>query len=136
MRTLPRLSPLIALAALGLGASLAGAQPAPSDRSPPKCFSSNDWRGWKASKDSKTLYIGVGVGDVYRLDLAYACPDLHNIDARVINRVTGGDPNVCTPLDLDLTVITPPGESSPCTVKAITPLTRDQAAALPKELKP
>jgi hypothetical protein len=139
MRILARLSPLVALAAAaGLSAPLAGAQPAPSDagRLAPQCFSSNDWSGWKATPDSRTLYIRVGIDDVYRLDLAYTCPDLHNIDARISNRVREGEPRVCGPLDLDLTIFTPPGESSPCMVKAITPMTHAQAAALPRSLKP
>jgi hypothetical protein len=95
-----------------------------------------DWQGSKPAKDSKALYIRVAGNQVYRLDLAYACPDLQNIDARVINRSRGGTDSVCGPLDLDLSVYTPPDESSPCLVKAITPLTPDQAKALAPEEKP
>jgi hypothetical protein len=129
------LAGLVAAPLLAATLSSAQAQPAGGARSG-QCFSSKDWSGWKASADSRTLYIRVEPGGVYRLDLSYACPDLHNIDAKLINRAHEGDSNVCSPLDLDLTVITPPAEVSPCMVKTITRLSRDQAAALPKEMRP
>jgi hypothetical protein len=139
MRGVLRLSPILALTlAAGLGVSIAGAQTSapPGKPKPNQCFFMRDWQGSKPSKDSKTLYIRVSGNAVYRLDLAYACTDLQNIDAKVVNRSRGGTDSVCGPLDLDLSVYTPPGMSSPCMVKTITPLTRDQAKALAPEEQP
>jgi hypothetical protein len=135
------LAPTVALSlAASLGVSIAGAQTAATGAAPSpqprQCFFMQDWKGWKASQDSRILYLRTGVSQVYRLDLSYACPDLHNIDARIINRVRGGSNSVCDAMDLDLTVYTPPGVSSPCLVKSITQLTPDQAAALAPQEKP
>ncbi|HUO23313.1 MAG TPA: DUF6491 family protein [Caulobacteraceae bacterium] len=131
------LSPFFALTlAAAVGVSIAGAQTATPPAKAGQCFFMRDWQSWKPSADSKALFVRVGLHQVYRLDLNDACPDLQNIDARVINRVRDGADTVCGPLDLDLTVYTPPGQTTPCLVKAITPLTQDQAAALPKAEQP
>ena len=78
MRRWLSVSPVIAVAAAAaLGVSFAGAQTAPPPAKPAgQCFAMRDWRGWKASPDSKALYIRTGVNEVYRLDLDFACPEL------------------------------------------------------------
>jgi hypothetical protein len=125
---------LAALAALALaGFGVAQAQPAAHK---PQCFAANDWNGWKATPDSRAIYLRTGVSRIYRLDLANACPDLQLGGARLINKVRGGSGFICTALDLDLKVSTGHGFSSPCIVSKLTQLSPAEAAALPRSLRP
>ena len=57
---------------VGFTVGLAPAATSTPSRNPQTCFLSSDWSGWKASPDSKALYIRVGAR-VLRLDLAQAC---------------------------------------------------------------
>ena len=86
-----------ALALLAGGA--AQAQPKPAVQ----CFFSNQWNGWRATPDSKAIYIRVGVNTIYRLDLVDACPELQDGDAHLITHIHGSD-SICSALDFDLKV--------------------------------
>ena len=96
---------------------------------------SSDWNGWKASPDSKSIYIRVGVSKLFRIDLANACPALQGVGVHLVTR-THGSPWICRPLDLDLKVGQGHGFTTPCMVSDITPLSAAEAAALPKALRP
>lgn len=125
---------LVGLAAASLmGPAAALAQPAA--RTPAQCFYPNNWNGWKATPDSKAIYIRVGVSDIYRLDLSAACPELQEPNAHLINDVRGPS-QICSAVDLDLKVSDGHGFSTPCIVSSVTPLSRDQASALPRNLRP
>lgn len=124
---------LIGLAAASAVGLAADAQP--STKPAPSCFFSVDWDGWKATPDSKSIYIRVGVRDVYKLDLSSACPELQMPDAHLVTHIRGSD-SICSPLDLDLRVSDMHGFATPCIVSAITPLSPAEAAALPPKLKP
>lgn len=100
-----------------------------------QCFYPNEWSGWKASPDSKSIYLRVGINRIYRLDLAGACEELQMPDARLITKIRGSD-TFCNALDFDLSVSSPPGIPIPCIVSKMTELTPDEAAALPKKLRP
>jgi len=120
---------LIGLAAAPmLGATAASAAPA-------QCFYSNDWSGWKATPDSKSIYIRVGMNRIYRLDLANACPSLQAPSARLITTMRGSS-SICSALDLDLSVSDGAGFKVPCIVSNITPLSAAEASALPKSMRP
>ncbi len=123
-------------AALGAAAPVLHAQPAPHPNAQ-QCFLSRDWSSWKASPDSRTIFLRTGVRDVFRLDLAGACTNLQSPEARLITKIRGSD-WICSPLDLDLSVSdgVAPGFSESCIVKGLSKLTPDQAAALPKNLRP
>ncbi len=124
----------LALAAtLGLTAAEAQTAAKPSSR----CFLSQDWNGWKATEDSRSMYIRVGLKSLYRVDFAGMCPRLQSPGAHLVTRVRGSS-WICSPLDLDIKVSDgPPGDiATPCIAKAITPLSAEEAAALPKKLKP
>ena len=119
---------LVSLAAAPLlGAAAASAAPA-------QCFYSNDWHGWKATPDAKSIYIGVGMHRVYRIDLASACPTLRTPNAQLLTEMRGSS-SICGPLDLDLSV-TDGGFKTPCIVENITPLSAAEASALPKSMRP
>ena len=123
-------------ATIGAAAPALHAQPAPHSNSG-QCFLSRDWSSWKASPDSRTIYLRVGVRDIFRLDLDQACTNLKSLDARLITKIRGSD-WICSPLDLDLRVSDglAPGFSEACIVKGLSKLTPDQVAALPKQLRP
>ncbi len=123
----------LALAA-GLAAASAPAQPKPPAQTSSQCFLSRDWSSWRPSADSKSIYLRVGVSQVFRLDLAYACPRLQQPTARLITEIRGSD-WICHPLDLDLKV-SDGFIPEPCIVKGLTRLTRDEVAALPKTSRP
>jgi hypothetical protein len=116
--------------------SAAQAQPHPAKKPAQQCFRSSDWRGWKATPDAKTMYIETGVNRVWKFDLTQACPELNDLDAKLITRTRGSW--TCSPMDVDMKVLRPgPGAfASYCQVKKITPLTPAQSKALPKELRP
>ncbi len=126
---------LMAAASLAI-AALVGADAQAQPKTPPAaCFLSRDWDGWKASPDSRSMYLRVGVNKIFRLDFSSACPELQRPNAHLITKMRGG-PWICHPLDIDLLVSDGGGFAVPCIVRGITPLTAEQAKALPKPLRP
>jgi hypothetical protein len=99
------------------------------------CFAAQDWGSWRASPDSRSIYLRVGVSQVFRLDLSTACPELQWPNAHLITQIRGGD-WICGPLDLDLRVADGRDTAVPCIVSGMTSLSREEAAALPKNLRP
>jgi Family of unknown function (DUF6491) len=123
------------LTLVGLAVAALLCAPAASAKPSGQCFSSRDWSGWKASPDSKSIYIRVSVSKLFRLDLAQACPTLQWPGAHLVTKLRGSS-WICSPLDLDLRVSAGRGTAIPCMVSGITPLSKDEAAALPKKLRP
>ena len=118
---------------VGLTGAIAEAQPK-LPRTGAQCFLSRDWSSWRPSLDSRSIFLRVGVNQVFRLDLAYACPTLQRPNARLITKIRGSS-WICHPLDIDLQV-SDGFIPSPCLVKALTRLTPDEVAALPKAARP
>jgi hypothetical protein len=130
---------LIGLAVAGFSASAALAHQAPAEPAKPakparQCFYLSDWRGWTAP-DKNTLYMKVRGRDVYRVDLAYGSNQLTWPGSHLVSVVRGPD-SVCHPLDLDLRVSDGFGFAMPIRAKAITKLTPEEIAALPKKDRP
>ena len=130
---------LIGLAVAGFSASAAVAHQAPAEPAKPakptrQCFYLSDWRGWTAP-DKNTLYMKVRGRDVYRVDLAYGSNQLTWPGSHLVSVVRGPD-SVCHPLDLDLRVSDGFGFAMPIRAKAITKLTPEEIAALPKKDRP
>jgi len=121
---------LLAAAALGLaGVAHADAPAATKPRS--SCFYSRDWSNWRAP-DKDTIYLRVNVRDIYKIDLSAGGSQLLTWpDSHLINEIRGVD-SVCSPIDLDLKVASD-GIVIPLFVKAITRLTPDEVAAIPKK---
>ena len=117
---------MIAAATMSLGA-VALAQPGQS------CFFITQMNGWNAP-DDHTIYLNVSGGKIYRLDLAGACPQLHYPGASLVTH--NNESSICSPLDWDLRVRDSGGFATPCIVKGMTQLTPDQAAALPRSVRP
>ena len=124
----------LATAALVLGTA-AIAQAAANPATPAEqCFRSRDMSNHRRV-DDQTLYLKVGVKDVYRLQSKGKCfTGLTSTEPLVI-KTTGGSGMICRPLDLDLSV-KHGNIATPCIVDSITKLTPEEVAAIPKGQKP
>ncbi len=135
MRTLT-LTIAVAASLLASASLTAQAQPAkPAHHTPGRCFRAQDWQGWKATPDERTIYIHAIGHDYYRVDLVDRCSQLNSPGAHLVNQVRGSD-EICSAVDLDLKVSTGMGFATPCLVRSITPMSDDEVAALPRKLKP
>jgi len=123
---------LTALGALGSASAEPAKTKAPTQRTP--CFFLSQWQGWKAPNDH-TLYLAVNVHDVYQVDLASGSSRLQEPDARLINRAFGSS-DVCTALDLQLSVADLGGFPEPLFPAHLSKLTPEQVAAIPKKYRP
>ena len=111
--------------------------PAPLSTVPaPKCFQITQFQSWRAP-DDKTVYIRVTGNRYYRLDISGSCSMLTFPGAHLITQ-TRGPTSVCSAVDWDLAVSQdPPGDiPQHCIVKAMTPLSPADVAAIPKKFKP
>jgi hypothetical protein len=118
----------LALVALSAAAQAADAPPRPRQ----SCFYARDVNGFNAA-DSKTVYLRVGVKDVYRLDLFATCPDI-DWDWK-IGIVSRGSDWICDAMDATLIARSPIGPQR-CEVNKVTKLTPAEVAALPRKSKP
>jgi hypothetical protein len=127
-RPAARLSVLLA-AAMAVPAAAAPA------RAPAQCFNTTEMGNWRAA-DASTLYVRVRMNKVYRLDLQGRCAMLTAPGATLITTFRGSN-LVCSPLDWDLKVSAGIGSAvEPCIVKAMTPLSKEEIAALPRKAMP
>jgi hypothetical protein len=130
----------IAMRTLLLGGALAvalvGAASAATSEAKNTCFRSSEWSGWRAP-DENTLYLRVRMHDVYRVDLSSGSSMLNWPSVHLVNVVHGSD-LICSPLDLQLSVSDNGGSGMKTFLiaKAITKLTPEQAAAIPKKFQP
>jgi hypothetical protein len=132
----------VATAGLALAGALGAtpiapqAQPAASPAaksSPQHCFYASNINNFTTDGD-KTVYLRVGVADVYRLDLMTSCPELTTRRSIGLERTVGGS-NICSPLNLTV-VFRLQGERRVCPVQELRWLTKDEIAALPKHDRP
>lgn len=130
---------LAAISAAALAAPAwapASAQPAAAPPPPDhhdQCFARRDINGFAAPND-RTVYIRVGVKDVWRLDLMTDCTGLSFHEGFGL-KSQPDDAFVCDPLS-ETVIIRDAGITQRCPVQAITKLTSDQVAALPKHDRP
>lgn len=120
----------IALAALlALSPLAAGAEPAPKNRS---CFHASNVSGFRAP-DERTVYVRVGVRDIYQLQMMGSCPQIDW--AEKIGIVARASEWICSGLDADLVS---PSSIGPhrCPVRTLRKLTPAEVAALPAKAKP
>ncbi|MFM1961077.1 MAG: hypothetical protein RL588_2594 [Pseudomonadota bacterium] len=96
------------------------------------CFFNRDIRGF-AAPDDKTLYLRVRNKEVFRLDMMGRCPDLDWENRIAID--SRGSSSICDPVDATVLVRGPIGVDR-CPVKAITRLTPEEVAALPRKARP
>jgi len=121
----------VAFPALALSAGVAGAD----DNSKRSCFFVSQFNNWKAA-DDKTIYIRVGTNRFFRLDLSTSCRTAMWPDAVMVNTWRGSN-SVCSALDWDLRVSQrADGIPEACIVSKMTELTKAEADALPRKVRP
>jgi hypothetical protein len=120
------------LAAAPLLAALALAGTVHAAPAKNNCFYARNISGWRASGD-QTVYLRVGVKDIYQLDLMNRCSDI-NWNER-IGIESRGSSWICSGLDADILSPSPIGPQR-CPVKTLRKLTPQEAAALPKKARP
>ena len=133
MTTHSRLIRLAALAGAVLMAASTAALAQPAPKAANQCFFTRDVNNFNAP-DDHTVYIRVGVSDVYRLDLMVNCLSLTFRQSLGLES-TPGNSWICSPLDATV-IYHETGMRQRCPVKAIHKLTKDEVAALPKRDRP
>jgi hypothetical protein len=114
-------------AVLGVALSVAGAATADP------CFLQRNINGFSAPND-RTVYVRVGVKDIWRLETMNSCTGLTFRNAFSLQ----GSPTsgwICHPLDATIR-FNSTGIRMICPVSAIHKLTPEEAAALPKKDRP
>jgi hypothetical protein len=115
-----------------LAAGAAQAADAAKPKASRACFYTRNVSSWSAA-DDKTVYVRVGVKDIYRLDLLGPCPDIDWNWSIALE--SHGSSWICSPLDATIIAKSPIGPQR-CPVREVTKLTPQEAAALPKKQKP
>jgi len=115
------------LAGTVLSAPVVNAQPPAKNDN--QCFYTRNINGFHAT-DDRTLYIRVGVRDIYRLDLMNDCTSL-TFRQGIGLESTPGDPWICSAIQATV-VYRDTGMRNRCPVSNIHKLTPAEIAALPK----
>jgi hypothetical protein len=115
-----------------LAAGAAQAADAAKPKASRACFLARNVNSWSAA-DDKTVYIRVGVKDVYRLDLMGTCPDIDWNWSIALE--SHGSSWICSPLDATIIAKSPIGPQR-CPVHEVTKLSPQEVAALPKKHRP
>ena len=128
-------STTLALAAMALVACTSDPRPPPgvSAAAHRKCFFASQVNNFQAI-DENTVYIKVGVRDVYEMKMFTPCRDVDW--AQRIALTSHGGSSICTGLDAD--IIAPGFGERPhrCQVRDIRLLTPQEVAALPPKARP
>ena len=98
------------------------------------CFRLSDMGGHKVA-DSQTLYVSIRRKEIWKFEMNGACLSGAAFGDPLIVTPAGGGGLICQPLDLDIKVASQVG-AVPCMLRSMTPLTPQEAAALPKKLRP
>jgi len=110
-------------------------QPAPNaPKAEQSCFWAHNINGFSAPND-KTVYVRVGVNEIFRLDLMSECTGLTFRQSIGFEREPAGDAFICNPLQATI-VYRDTGIPQRCPVTAMHKLTPEEAAALPKKDRP
>ena len=136
-------SPLKAYASAALGLVLAtaspltplaepSAPPAP-DAARQSCFYARNISNYTAASD-RVVYLRVGVGEIYRLDLMTDCPELSFRQDIGFERADRGS-SICSAIDLTITY-RQNGARRICPVREMRKLGPEEIAALPKRDRP
>lgn len=123
---------LAALLTLGAAASTPALAESPAKPSKNQCFFTRNADGF-AAPDDKTLYVRVGVRDVYKFDMFGTCQDMDwNQRIALVSR---GGSSICTGMDADVVTHSPIGPMR-CPVRSVKKLTPDEVKALPPKARP
>ena len=122
---------LLALVGASLLAGAAAAQPAASRNQ--ECFVRRNINGFSAPND-RTVFLRVGVKDIWRLDLFTTCPGLAFRNSFGLED-RPSSAWICSPLEATV-VYREAGIRQRCPVSAMRKLTADEVAAMPKRDRP
>ncbi len=122
-----------AAAVLALGAMAASAADKPAKAATHNdCFWTRNVDGF-AAPDEHTLYVRVGVREVYRFEMLGSCPDIDwNQRIALISR---SGSSICSGMDAEVVSHSPIGPQR-CAVRSVRKLTPEEIAALPPRAKP
>ena len=127
----------LALGAVASSPAFAKDKPAAQDKAPAdaakrQCFYTNNADGF-AAPDEKTLYVRVGVRDVYKFEMFGTCPDIDwNQRIALVSRSSSW---ICSGMDADVVSHSPIGPQR-CPVRSVQKLSPQEVAALPKGSRP
>jgi hypothetical protein len=99
------------------------------------CFSSRDWTDW-SSPSPDVLYLKVRHREVYRVDLLPSGRMSLERPGKYLVSTQRGSNRVCSPVDLDLKLGDLSGFVTPLFPTAISRLTPEEVAALPRKARP
>lgn len=116
-------------------AAAAPAYGAPASAVAPACFRSYDIRNHTIA-DDHTAYINVNNRAVYRITTSGSCFAGATSSDPIVMREPPGSTYICKPIDMDLSVSLGGGIPTHCIVSSITPMSREQVAALPPKQRP
>jgi hypothetical protein len=120
-----------AAALLALSATAASAADKPAAKN--ECFWARNVTSF-AAPDDKTLYVRVGVNQVFRFEMFGSCPEIDwNQRLALVSR--GGD-NICSGMDAEVVTHSPGIGPQRCAVRSMHKLTPEEVAALPPKAKP
>lgn len=112
----------------------AGAYGSPAAATAPACFRVRQLHNHTVA-DPHTMYLNYNNQAVYRVTMASAClAAATSSDPIIIKERTGTD-QICRPIDLDVSVAVG-GIPTRCIVASIDRLSPEEAAALPRRLRP
>ncbi|MDB5423459.1 MAG: hypothetical protein JWQ29_875 [Phenylobacterium sp.] len=119
---------LFALCATASAPALAKSPTQPGKR---QCFFASLANGF-AAPDERTLYVRVGVRDVYEFQMFGSCP---NLDWSQRLALVSHTSSICTGMDADVVTRGPIGPER-CPVRSVRKLTPEEVAALPPKARP
>ena len=132
-------SPRLTSAAIGLATvSLFASAPLAQSQTPPpakpqrSCFYESNINNYTVP-NSNTIYLRVGVADIYKLSLMSDCPEITFRQSLSFTRAGVGA--ICSPIDLTVRY-RQAGARRICPVSDMRKLTPAEVAALPKGAKP
>lgn len=97
-----------------------------------ECFFTRNVNGFSAP-DRETLYLRVGVRDVYQMQMFGPCPDMDWAQRLAI--VSSSGSSICRGMDATVIAPGPLGEQR-CMVRAVRKLTPAEVEALPRGSRP
>jgi hypothetical protein len=120
----------LGIVAVGLFAASSARAADKTDKPANQCFYSHQINGFRAPND-KTVYLRVGVNDIYRLDLMSTCEGLRFRESIGINSIPPGDSLICSAIQADV-VYRDGGFNERCPVTTLHKLSPAEVAATPK----
>ena len=132
MKTTIAVAAAAALLTLGTAVSTPALAKSPASPSKHQCFFTRNADGF-AAPDEKTLYVRVGVRNVYQFEMFVPCQDMDwNQRIALVSRASS---SICTGMDAEVVTHSPIGTLR-CPVRSVRKLTPEEIAALPPRARP